>query len=109
MRRKYNRIKRVVRRGEGSTVESVLVRDKNGGWKRVSNREEMEHAILEQNKAVLKSSEETPFGMDPLRSIIGDYSENKGAEDILSGKFEGAGLDVPGVVMEWIRMLKGEV
>lgn len=84
MRRQFQRIKlaegRVSRKGV-----NMIEREENGVRIRITDKDSMEQAILEANKAKLLQAHNTPLRMEPLQSLLGEQMDYVKWEEILRG------------------------
>ena len=65
----------------------------------------MSDLILKHNANVLRSSEKTTSGMEPMRSFIGDYGEKEGADMLIKGYDKIEELSEVEEIQTWLGFL----
>ena len=75
----YKRTKSCEGRTRGGGVEKVLV----GGQQLLFERHEIEDAIITANQKKLLQAKDTPFGKEPLQSLVGEQMDFAKWEEIL--------------------------
>jgi hypothetical protein len=99
-RRTARVIKRVNGKLRSGSVTSVVAPDKDGRWREVTEKEDIEMALLEENERRFTQAADTPFLQDPLLRLVGKMGTGPAAEAILRGTFT-----IPEEVDEWAAKL----
>jgi len=84
MRRQYKRIKQAERRPNRTGVQMVEV-DIDGKRVRLTDKYEIEQAIIAANKEKLLQANNTPLRLEPLQSLVGEQMDYDKWEKILQG------------------------
>jgi exonuclease III len=84
----YSKLGRITKKKENLQITSIKVK-RNGVSKELSSKEDVEDAIIQENKSKYHQTENyCPFLEEPLLSDFGQYGEGKGTEQVLNGTYE---------------------
>ena len=85
-------------------VTTVWAPDGQGGRAEMTNRSEMEQALLDESQRRFTQASDTPFMKDPLFSLVGKLGITAASKEILEGTFQ-CPEDVDQVTQWYIRQL----
>ena len=85
----YRKLKQVTRSASNLGVTFITVIDENGISKDITEKEQMEKAIMEENVHKYHQTEATcPFLKEPLKSEFGQYREKEKTYEVTEGDYE---------------------
>ena len=91
-RERQRRNARIIRRVNGKlragAVTSVIAPDRQGVWREVTSKKDVEDALIAENIRRFSQAQDTPFLQEPLLSAVGPVGTSMGAEEILNGTFQ---------------------
>ena len=87
-RQTYRRLAPLSKRfSENLNTTSVIQTLPTGETVEITDKERMENAIIDENKAKYHQSEDSyPFLKEPLRAVFGEYGETEATEEVLEGE-----------------------
>ena len=88
-RRLYRRLKPISRKfADNLSTTSVVKTQQDGSQIEISQKEEMEEAIIQENISKYHQCESTcPFLKPPLRNLFGPYGDSISSDQVINGNF----------------------
>jgi hypothetical protein len=105
-RNSWARIRRGMGRNSKSGLSHVLVENADGTSNRISEKLQMEAAIISRNIEHFSQADGSPFTTTRLTDVFGRYGTNKAAEMLLDGIFDIEALDTTEAVKEILYRFK---
>ena len=105
----FRRLKRIMKGDNNTSTTSVLVSAPDGSIREVINKEEMESAIINENRKKYHQTEDTcPFLQEPLRSQLGDCADGPDITKVIDGSFSPDPHRVDEYTRDFIKACKYE-
>jgi hypothetical protein len=99
-------------KSDKTPLTQIDIIDSDGQTVKVTNKEELEKAIIVRNQRHARQSLQTPFASIPeLQDAVNPNLPTNNIEDILEGTYidQHLSYDLPDVEKEWIKQLKKQV